>query len=182
MAVLASLFVVGAEGLPASNSTPWNPTCQPHIVIPNGLKQMPFLAKDDHSCWCPEVESVSIPGTVEGIPRLSFNNCTKLTSVTIGKGVKSIGEHSFSTTAITSIAIPPSVTDINQGAFMSCDRLASATFGAGIKDIGPAAFWGTSLKAVKLPKNADYSGPKVPWYTFPKECKVKGGHCTEGCL
>ena len=57
----------------------------------------------------------------------AFYNCTGLTSVTIGKGVTSIGDSAFRDCGLTSITIPDSVTSIGGSAFSSCSSLESIT-------------------------------------------------------
>ncbi|MBO4412440.1 MAG: leucine-rich repeat domain-containing protein, partial [Clostridia bacterium] len=58
----------------------------------------------------------------------AFDNCTGLTSVTIGSSVTSIGDSAFDNcTGLTSIEIPNSVTSIGEYAFYYCTGLTSVT-------------------------------------------------------
>lgn len=53
------------------------------------------------------------------IYKFAFENCSGLTSVTIGSGVTSIGNYAFSgCSGLTSITIPDSVTSIGVSAFV----------------------------------------------------------------
>ncbi len=71
----------------------------------------------------------------------SFSDCTGLTSVTIGKGVTSIGGSAFSgCTGLTSVTIPNGVTSIGSDAFSSCQGLTSVTIGGSVTSIGDNAF------------------------------------------
>lgn len=69
---------------------------------------------------------VTIPGDWSGlvnraIPSQAFEECTALQSVTIGDGVKGIGEDAFqSCNALQSVTIPDSVTSMGDGAFYYC--------------------------------------------------------------
>ena len=73
----------------------------------------------------------------------SFSDCTGLTSVTIGKGVTSIGGSAFSgCTGLTSITISNSVTSIGSKAFYGCSGLTSVTIGGSVTSIGDSAFLG----------------------------------------
>ncbi|MCX5905063.1 MAG: leucine-rich repeat domain-containing protein [Proteobacteria bacterium] len=55
-----------------------------------------------------------------------FDGCTRLTSLTIGNGVKSIGSEAFyKCTSLTSVTIPDSVTSIGGEAFGDCSSLTS---------------------------------------------------------
>lgn len=61
-----------------------------------------------------------IPSTVTEIGACSFENCTRLTSVTIPSSVKTIGEKAFwSTCNLPDLYIPASVTSIGEFAFFS---------------------------------------------------------------
>ena len=71
------------------------------------------------------IVSVNI-NNITRIGEHSFENCTGLTSVTIGNGVTSIGSYAFrGCTGLTSITIPDSVTYIGFAAFISCENLIS---------------------------------------------------------
>lgn len=64
-----------------------------------------------------ELISVKIDAGVEIIEPYAFEECTKLKDVTLGQGLKSIGEYAFSTTSIENVTIPESVESIGACAF-----------------------------------------------------------------
>ena len=69
-------------------------------------------------------KQVVIKGEVTTIGNYMFQDCAKLTSVTIPNTVTSIGEMAFrSCEKLTSVTIPASVTSIGQGAFSVCTGL-----------------------------------------------------------
>ena len=69
--------------------------------------------------------------------------CTALSSVSIGTGVKTIGNDAFNgCTSLTSVEIPDNVTDIHDSVFEGCSGLTSVTIGEGITSIGQDAFRG----------------------------------------
>ena len=75
------------------------------------------------------------------IPDSAFNNCSKLTSVTIPNSVTSIGTGAFySCSGLTAITIPNSVTSIGINAFNHCYRLTSVTIPNSVTSIGINAF------------------------------------------
>ena len=75
---------------------------------------------------CSKLTSVTIPNSVTSIGNYAFYNCSGLTSITIGNSVTSIGEGAFrDCSGLTSIEIPNSVTSIGEGAFSSCSGLTS---------------------------------------------------------
>ena len=93
---------------------------------------------------CHYLESFVMPSTVKTIGGKSkhdgdddmynpdyygaFYDCSALTSVTIPKGVTSIGKWVFGyCKALTSITIPEGVTSIGQDAFFKCEALTSIT-------------------------------------------------------
>ena len=76
-----------------------------------------------------------IPATYNGLPvtgigRYAFEDCDKLTSITIPEGVTSIEGYAFAWCyGLTNITIPDSVTSIGGHAFSSCDSLTYNTYG-----------------------------------------------------
>lgn len=58
----------------------------------------------------------------------AFLNCSALTSITIPKGVATIGEYAFaSCTSVTSVELDESVNKVNDGAFYNCVKIADLT-------------------------------------------------------
>ncbi|MBO5696910.1 MAG: leucine-rich repeat domain-containing protein, partial [Alistipes sp.] len=95
----------------------------------------------------------------------AFRNCTSLTSVTIGKGVTSIGKNAFygCTGELIVNCNIPSATDTNGGAFYGAD-FTKVTIGNSVTEIGSYAFEDcTSLTSVDITD-------LVAW------CKIKFGN------
>lgn len=60
---------------------------------------------------------------------MAFYNCSKLTSVTIGENVTSIGKTVFyGCSSLTSITIPSSVISIGDDAFNNCSKLTKTNY------------------------------------------------------
>ena len=81
-----------------------------------------FLGKikriDDGAFENSNIESITIPGTVESIGNDAFRRCTKLKKVIIENGVKTIGYNAFfNCISLGSVTIPKSVTSIGSNAF-----------------------------------------------------------------
>jgi hypothetical protein len=118
---------------------------------------------------CPEGKSGSytIPSSVTDIVDYAFEDCVKLTSVTMDS-VTSIGETAFANcTGLTSIVIPASVKSITggarggyiYGAFIGCTGLTSVTISEGITSIGAGAFADcTGLTSITIPDSVTYIG------------------------
>ena len=71
----------------------------------------------------------------------AFNNCTGLTSVSIGDYVTTIGEYAFyGCTGLTELTLGDYVINVGEGAFSHCTGLTKVTFGHGLRSIGDAAF------------------------------------------
>ena len=83
-------------------------------TIKSGTKTVAGYAFDD----CSRLTSVTIPNSVISICSGAFSNCSSLTSITIPASVKNIGESAFENcSGITSFTIPDSVTSIGSYAF-----------------------------------------------------------------
>ena len=126
--------------------------------------------------------AVTFEESVEKIPAYAFEDCTGLTSVTIGAGVTSIGdyafrgctaeivwgddpviteigEHAFAEYKGTSITIPDSVTSIGYVAFGLCTGLTSITIPDSVTRIEDGAFgWCTSLTSITIPDSVTSIG------------------------
>ena len=87
---------------------------------------------------------LTIPDNVESIGSYALAHCTKLTSVKISTGVKSIGGNAFYNSGLTSVEIPEGVESIDNFAFSYCKSLTSMTIGRGVTRIGVYVFSGCS--------------------------------------
>ncbi|GIM57722.1 hypothetical protein CAPN006_21140 [Capnocytophaga canimorsus] len=65
---------------------------------------------------------------------------SKLTSITLPKGLKTIKERAFENSPLTSLVIPEGVTTIEGSAFYSCKALATITLPQTLTEIGESAF------------------------------------------
>ncbi len=90
---------------------------------------------------CSGLTSVTIGNSVTSIGERAFENCRGLTSVTIGNSVKSIGSYAFyNCSGLTSVTIGNSVTSIGFYAFENCSGLTSITIPDKVTSIGDYAF------------------------------------------
>ena len=70
----------------------------------------------------------------------TFSYCSELETVTIGEGVKAIGNSAFSyCSSLKNITIPSLVTSIDES-ISSCSGLETVTIGEGVETIGNNSF------------------------------------------
>jgi len=131
-----------------------------NIVIPSYYEGHPVVMIKDYAFYGCDIESVIIPDTVSQIGYSAFENCSSLSSVTIGNGVTEIGRGAFlACTQLKNIVIPNSVRYIGMSAFEACGRLASVSFGSGLLTIENYAFsLCGSLKEITVPDNVTTLG------------------------
>jgi hypothetical protein len=86
---------------------------------------------------CTRLTSITIPDSVTSIGSYAFYGCTGLTSITIPDSVTSVGERAFrGCTGLTSVTIPDSVTSIGERTFNGCNRLGLIIIPETVKTIG----------------------------------------------
>jgi hypothetical protein len=86
--------------------------------------------------------SVTILRGVTSIGDSAFYDCTSLTNVSIPNSVTNIDLYAFAYCSLTGIAIPNSVTSIGDAAFEYCFGLTSVTIPNSVTSIGNVAFYG----------------------------------------
>ncbi len=101
---------------------------------------------------CQNLESVTLPGTVNTIDDYAFSNCSKLSNVVMQNGVTSIGGVAFlRCRSLTSITLPTSLDYISTAVFRECTSLNNITIPSGVTNIGSSTFYGcSSLSSVTV--------------------------------
>ncbi|MBQ6772243.1 MAG: leucine-rich repeat domain-containing protein [Bacteroidales bacterium] len=117
---------------------------------------------------CTEITSVTIGNSVIEIGGSdmyggAFSGCTNLTSVVFGNAVTIFGARAFSgCTSLTSVTLPNSVTMINQRTFEGCTGLTSITIPNSVTSIGNRAFSGCrKLSSITIPNSLKTIGYEV---------------------
>ena len=109
--------------------------------------------------YIPKSDLKEVVITTGNIRSYAFNDCSSLTSVTIGDGVTSIGERAFyGCSKLTSITIPDSVTSIGAEAFEYCYSLTSVIIPDSVTSIGYKAFYGCRSLKYNEYNNGKYLG------------------------
>lgn len=113
-----------------------------------------------------QLESVTIPNTVESIGKHAFAGQTCMDKITLGNGVKSIGEGAFTNCySITDMIIPDSVKSIGEKAFANCN-IEKLIIGAGIIKINCDVFYGNKIQSINVDRNN-------PVYHSAGNCLIK---------
>ena len=102
---------------------------------------------------CPQLESLTLPETMQTVPSLVF--CRNLKKVILPQGLTTIGATSFyGCEKLSEIDIPSSVAQIGSSAFYDCKSLKQINL-FGVTSIDRGAFVGCEiLEKVKIGKNA----------------------------
>lgn len=114
-----------------------------HIVLPKSIKIMGtqvFLR-------CTGLESVIFEEGIEltQLPNNTFQNCTKLTEITLAPAMKTIGENAFSgCTALNQLVLDEGIEAIGANAFNNCSALQNITLPQSIETLGSTAFGGSN--------------------------------------
>ncbi len=103
---------------------------------------------------CKGLKTIDL-GNVTEINEGLFNDCSNLTSVTMGDNVSKIGSNAFNRTAIENIHISEGLTSLGEGAFKGATKLLAINIPAGIKEIYSDTFRGcTALATVEIAEDS----------------------------
>lgn len=118
------------------------------ITLPSTLE----IIGDNAFIGCTGLTSISIPDGVTEIGPNAFQRCTGIKSVTLPSGLSTLGEGAFKGSGITSVTVPSGITEISKSAFSDCKGLRSVTLEDGITAIGESAFAGSGVRSLVLPE------------------------------
>ena len=103
---------------------------------------------------------VTIPGVIED---RAFRGCNNLSSITLGEGIKSIGDYAFyGCSKLAEVTIPNKTTSLGEYCFSGNSLLANIDLGNGLKTIGQYCFSGCSMPEISIPASVTSIGN----YTF----------------
>ena len=133
---------------------------------------------------------LTIPDNVKKIKNSAFQNCTGITSISLGSGLTEIGSNAFEgCTGITSVTIPDAVTTLGQSAFSGCTSLTTATIGMSVDIVRNDTFNGcTALESVDMSdgivtigNNAFNGCSALEQITIPGSVTSIGQNAFNGC-
>lgn len=110
------------------------------------------------------LKTVEIPYGIRSIGKEAFYRCTSMTKVTLGGTVNTIGDRAFAHTDIASMRIPGSVHTIGSEAFLGCEGLMNIAFEGGVEDAGdifPTANSDEGTGSVKMSEGVRNLGSRV---------------------
>lgn len=109
---------------------------------------------------CVDLETVTIPYSIEKIGDHAFEGCTALKSVILPHSVKELGDYIFlRCSALESIQMSASIEKLGEGAFQNCSKLKAVTIPSSITEIKDKTFdCCSSLTEVIIPENVTSIG------------------------
>ena len=124
-----------------------------------------------------QIENVTIGAGVKSVGENAFASCKKLTAVTLPSSVTTIGVYAFSNCkALTGITIPSGVKTIKESAFYGCTALTSVTLPEGLTTIEEGVFTNCDvLASIELPASLQTIGASALDAPVLTEIKVKAG-------
>lgn len=126
-------------------------------VIPSTLGGVPVTAIGLDAFNGKDLESVSLPSTLETIGNQAFAG-NQLTSISFPSGLTSIGELAFVANQLTSIVLPDSVTTVSPRAFY-INNLTSITLSSNMTVIEDSVFGINQLTSFTIPSNITHINP-----------------------
>lgn len=98
------------------------------------------------------ITTVTLQKGIQSIGMSAFSGCENLTDIILPDTVESIGGYAFKKTSITSITIPEGIHGIGIGTFAYCSRLKEINLPSSIAYIDDEAFYSCkSLKEIVIP-------------------------------
>ncbi len=126
------------------------------IKIPSKIDEYSVTEIDSYAFEdCTKITSITIPSSVKTIGYSAFSGCTGLTSITIPDGITTLESCVFNEClSLTSVAIPDSVISIGSNAFCNCTSLTSLTIPNGVTTIEDYTFSEcSSLESINISDN-----------------------------
>lgn len=130
-------------GYDEENPAPWSEFTVKNVDIKDGVKHIRSCNFNNT-----DIESVTIPDSVEHIGMITFRDCKKLREVKLSKNLKSIAGGAFNgCSALEKIDIPDKVESIGPFAFGNCSNLAEIKVPDSLYDVGASIFENTKWYA-----------------------------------
>lgn len=117
------------------------------VSLPNTLETIGLMAFQES----PSLKTIYIPDSVTTIEDYAFSNCISLENVRLSNSITEIKQQTFAKcSSLREIQIPDSVTSIGRGCFSMCDTLTSVTVPATVTHLDTAFSLCKSLESVYI--------------------------------
>ena len=94
-----------------------------HVIIPDFYNGIPVTSIDENAFTDSKLKSIILPDSILYIGESAFQNCLKLSHITLSSKLQRIGPNAFWGAALESVYIPASVEIISANAFTCCHKL-----------------------------------------------------------
>ncbi len=158
-----------------------------HITIPTSLT----VLKQWMFGYCYNMKTVSFPNTITDIqPNSCFEDCFKLTRVTLPSSLVNIGKRSFvNCVSFTELVMPNSVTTLGDSCFGDCDKLTKLVLSNSLSSVGSSTFANcNSLIDITIPNGVTTLGsymfsecPLIKEMTLPNTITSMGTYIFQNC-
>jgi len=151
------------ENLPTNQPDKYrNIACVPEslsgdFIIPAQIDGYNVIKLGDYSFNRTKIKSVVVPQGVKSLGKGTFRLCDSLVSVYLPDGIESIGSDCFSDTKrLSVIELPQTITTIGDNAFLACASLKTINLPQNLKIIGERTFEGCwNLRTVVIPNGVE---------------------------
>ena len=111
--------------------------------------------------WAKKLTGVTLGEGVTSIGEMAFGYCSELKNITLPATLTEIGDQAFWESGLTAVNIPASVKAVSEEAFYASRSLASLTIENGVESIGESAFKETGITSLSLPASVKTVGDKA---------------------
>lgn len=155
------LTISGEGSMGDDFSAPWGKEIR-ELVVEEGVTDIPRLMFDG----CVKLRSISFPSSLKTIGEAAFRGCSSLASVEIPEGIVSIGDYAFDGCSLVyKVIISKTVTSIGKDSFSECYNLAHIVVDANnpsFKTVNGILFDKNMTELIKYPPNKAGSTYTVP--------------------
>ncbi len=141
------------------------------ITLPNTIDRIGGYAFRG----CTGLKSIVIPNSVTYINVKAFLNCSGLESVTLSNSLTFLGDNAFhGCSSLKSVNIPSSLTEIESEMFSGCTAMENIVIPLSVKAVGSSAFKGCDNLSIFCEANSKPDEWKKDWN--PDNCPVEWGY------
>lgn len=132
------------------------------ITIPESIKDIGAHCFES----CRSLEEVITPETVIAFGKSAFNNCRKLSKISIASGTEEIAEYMFEDCpSLNELVLPDTIKSIGNYAFSGCTGIKELTIPASVEEVGFCIFekWTAEQNVIFVGKSSAPSQWSTLW-------------------